>query len=109
MQYLQYPNQLMKPQINKYSILFTALLSLFVLCMPLSGCRLLKHDKRTQAEKKQQAEAKKADAEYAKACKQHMKNQSDAAKKMMKRTKKKAAKFNKPFKHLGKSKTKCST
>ena len=47
---------------------------------------MLKHDKKTEADKKQQAEAKKADAEYTKAGKQHNKNQSKAARKMMKST-----------------------
>ena len=59
---------------------------MLVLNVPLSGCRMLKHDKKTEADKKQQAEAKKADAEYTKAGKQHNKNQSKAARKMMKST-----------------------
>ncbi len=88
-------------------ILLIALLILISFAFTGSGCRLLKRDKQSMAEKKQAESAKKADAEYEKALKQHYNHQSKDAKKMMKRTKKQAAKYNKPKRRKRFSKTKC--
>jgi len=63
-----------------------------------TGCRLLRRDKQSIAEKKQKETDKKSTAEYEKARKQHYEHQSKEAKKMMKRTQKKADKLNKPKK-----------
>jgi hypothetical protein len=94
---------------NKGKILFlSALLFLFGLTFTASGCRLLKRDKQSESEKKQRAAEKKATAEYEKARKQHYNHQSKEAKKMMKRTDKKAAKVNKPMKRKWYQGSKCN-
>ena len=72
-----------------------------------TGCRLLKRDKQSMAEKKAEEADKKATAEYEKARKQHYAHQSKDAKKMMKSTKKNAAKYNQPKKRKAFSTTKC--
>jgi len=89
-------------------ILLAAILILGAFTFTGSGCRLLKRDKKSKAEKKTQEADKKADAEYEKAREQHYKHQSKETRKMMKKTKKQAAKFNKPLKRKGSSKTKCN-
>jgi hypothetical protein len=71
------------------------------------GCRILKKDKQSEALKKQEDADKAATAEYAKAKKEYYDNQSKETKKMMKRTQKRAAKFNKPMQRKGLNKTKC--
>ncbi|MDO9256349.1 MAG: hypothetical protein Q7U54_12610 [Bacteroidales bacterium] len=73
-----------------------------------TGCRLLKRDKRAVAEKKTEEADKKLDAEYEKARQQHYDHQTKEAKKMMKRTKKKALKSNMPKKRKAQSKNTCS-
>ena len=72
-----------------------------------SGCRLLKHDKKEIAEKKQAKADQKFNDEYEKAVNKHKKNQSKQAKAMMKKTKKDAARYNKPKKRGLFSGTKC--
>jgi len=72
-----------------------------------SGCRLLKHDKKEIAEKKQAQADQKFNDEYEKAVNKHQKNQSKQAKAMMKKTKKDAARYNKPKKRGLFSGTKC--
>lgn len=67
----------------------------------------MKHDKKDIAEKKQEAADQKFNDEYEKALKQHTKNQSKQAKAMMKKTKKDAARYNKPKKRGFFSSTKC--
>jgi hypothetical protein len=72
-----------------------------------SGCRLLKHDKKEIAEKKQAQADQKFNNEYEQAVNKHKKNQSKQAKAMMKKTKKDAARYNKPKKRGLFSGTKC--
>jgi hypothetical protein len=72
-----------------------------------TGCRILKRDKQSVAEKKQAEADKKATAEYEKARKAHYNNQSKEAKKSMKHTEKQAAKYNKPRKRSWLSSKKC--
>jgi hypothetical protein len=72
-----------------------------------SGCRLLKHDKKEIAEKKQAQADQKFNNEYEQAVNKHKKNQSKQAKAMMKKTKKDAARYNKPKKRGLFSVTKC--
>jgi len=72
-----------------------------------SGCHLLKHDKREIAEKKQEAADQKFNDEYVNAVKKHNKNQSKQAKAMIKKSKKDAARYNKPKKRGLFSGTKC--
>lgn len=74
----------------------------------VTSCRILKKDKQSIAEKKQNEADKKAVAEYEKAAKQHYNHQSKDAKKMMKKTKKRAAKFNAPRRRKGHTKSTCS-
>lgn len=93
---------------NSRIILVLTIILLAAFTFAGSGCRLLKRDKQTMAEKKKNDADKKASAEYEKARKQHYKNQSKAAKKMMKQTNRKAAKFNKPMKRKRFSSTKCN-
>lgn len=85
------------------AILFTAIIS-----FTGSSCSILRRDKQSAAEKKQQEADKQASAEYEKARKQHYRNQSKEAKKMMKKTKKQADGFNKPKRRKGFNKTKCN-
>jgi len=92
-----------------YRYILVVFLSILICVVPISGCHLLKHDKKSEVERKQQAEAKQAEAEYAKACRQHQKNQNKATRKMMKQTKKKAAKVNRPIRRKRKSGPKCSS
>ena len=87
--------------------MFAALLLLAAFSFAGSGCRLLKRDKQSVAEKKQHEADKKVSAEYDKALDQHYKNQSNDAKKMMKKTKKQASRFNKPMKRKGNTKSTC--
>lgn len=54
-----------------------------------TGCRILKKDKQSVAEKKKAEADKKAYEEYEKASKQHYDIQTKETKKMMKKTKKK--------------------
>lgn len=97
-------------QVVKHSriILMATILILAAFTFMGTGCRLLKRDKQSMAEKKTKEADKKADAEYEKARKQHYDHQTKAAKKMMKRTDKKAAKYNMPRKRKAFSKIKCS-
>ena len=88
-------------------ILLTVILLLTALTFTGTGCRLLKHDKKAVAEKKQADSDKKFNEEYEKAKKQHYKNQSKEAKAMMKQTKKESAKYNKPKKRKLFSGLKC--
>jgi type VI protein secretion system component VasK len=98
----------MKQSGSKSRIFLVTLLMLFgTLTFTSSGCRILKRDKQSAAEKKQAEADKKASEEYEKAKKQHYKHQSKDAKKMMKQTKKEAAKINKPLRKRGLNKTKC--
>jgi hypothetical protein len=99
----------MNNPLNKGRLLFlTAMLFLAAFTFTASGCRLLKRDKQSMAEKKQAEVNKKASAEYEKARKQHYDHQSKDAKKMMKRTQKQATKFNQPMRRKGFNKTKCN-
>jgi len=99
----------MKYPVNKSRLLFlAAMLFLAAFTFTASGCRLLKRDKQSMAEKKQVEVNKKASAEYEKARKQHYDHQSKDAKKMMKRTQKQATKFNQPMRRKGFNKTKCN-
>ena len=79
-------------------ILAFVIIALTAFTFTSSGCRLLKHDKRQIAEKKQAQADQKFNDEYEKAVKKHNKNQSKQAKAMMKQTKKDAARYNKPKK-----------
>jgi type VI protein secretion system component VasK len=88
-------------------LLFISIVMLSALTFTGSGCRLLRRDSKSVAEKKQAEADKKATAEYEKARKAHYKHQSKDARKMMKRTKKQASQFNKPMKRKAFSKTKC--
>jgi type VI protein secretion system component VasK len=88
-------------------IRLSAILILTAFIFSGTGCRLLKRDKQSMAEKKTEEANKKATAEYEQARKQHYTHQSKDAKKMMKRTKKNAAKYNKPKKRKAFSNTKC--
>lgn len=88
--------------------LSVAILILVIFTFTGTGCRLLKRDKQAVAEKKTEEAAKKADAEYEKARKQHYDHQTKEAKKMMKRTKKQASEYNKPKKRKRFSKLTCS-
>jgi type VI protein secretion system component VasK len=97
-----------KPASKGRLLLLTAILVLMAFSFTGSGCRLLKRDKQSIAEKKQGEADKKATAEYEKARKQHYTHQSKEAKKMMKRTQKQASKFNKPMKRKAFSNTKCN-
>jgi cytochrome c biogenesis protein ResB len=83
------------------------MLLLSVFNISFSGCRILKRDKQSMADKKAEEADKKATAEYEKARKQHYSHQSKEAKKMMKQTKKKASAYNKPKKRKTFSGTKC--
>jgi len=95
--------------VNKSRLLFlAAMLFLAAFTFTASGCRLLKRDKQSMAEKKQVEVNKKASAEYEKARKKHYDHQSKDAKKMMKRTQKQATKFNQPMRRKGFNKTKCN-
>jgi len=88
-------------------ILVSAIIALTAFTFTGSGCRLLKHDKKEIAEKKQAEADQKSNDEYEKARKQHYKNQSKQAKAMMKQTKKDASRYNKPKKRGIFSGTKC--
>jgi len=88
-------------------ILLSAILVLIVFAFTGTGCRLLKHDKQSVAEKKKEEADKKATAEYEKARKQHYEHQSKDTKKMMKQTKKESARYNKPKKRKLFSGIKC--
>lgn len=79
--------------INSIKILVILILSVFVLTG--TGCHILKRDKQSIAEKKQEAADKKVMAEYNKGRKGHYRNQSKESKYMMKQSKKRAAKLNK--------------
>ncbi len=96
-----------KPNYLSRLLLVSVLLMLAFFTMTASGCRVLKRDKASMAEKKKEAADKKGVAEYDKALKQHYKHQSKEAKKMMKRTRKQSAKYNKPLKRRVFSSTKC--
>jgi hypothetical protein len=88
-----------KTSLKSRLILIFSIVFLTTFVFTGTSCRLLKHDKQAAAEKKQ-ADAKKAsNAEYEKALKHHYDIQNKETKKMMKRTKKKADKNNKPKKH----------
>ncbi len=87
--------------------LISVILMLTAFTFTGSGCRLLKSDKQSVAEKKKAEADKKADAEYEKARKQHFDHQSKEAKAMMKKTKKQAAKANKSRKRKAFSGVKC--
>ena len=88
-------------------ILASVIVALTAFTLTGSGCRLLKHDKRESAEKKQEAADQKFNDEYENAVKKHTKNQSKQAKAMMKKSKKDAARYNKPKKRGLFSGTKC--
>ena len=88
-------------------ILASVIVALTAFTLTGSGCRLLKHDKREIAEKKQEAADQKFNDEYENAVKKHTKNQSKQAKAMMKKSKKDAARYNKPKKRGLFSGTKC--
>lgn len=102
------PHQMKRPVYQSRLFLLTAILLLTSFTFLGSGCRLLKRDKQSQAEKKQEEASKAANAEYEKALKQHYKHQNKDTKKMMKRTKKQAATYNKPKKRKGLFKPKCN-
>jgi len=89
-------------------VLLSTLLVLTAFTLTGTGCRLLKRDKQSIAEKKAEEANKEATAEYEKARKQHFAHQSKDAKKMMKQTKKNAAAYNKPKKRKAFSSTKCN-
>lgn len=76
--------------------------------MLVTGCRILKKDKQSVAEKKKAEADMKAYEEYEKASKQHYDIQTKETKKMMKKTRKKASHFNKPLRRRGLNKTKCN-
>ncbi len=95
------------PGLQRFLKLFTVIVIVLSFTFAGSGCRVLKRDKQSMAEKKQAKESKQASAEYEKAVKKHHKRQSKEAKKMMKKTRKKAAKFNKPKERKGLFKKKC--
>ncbi len=88
-------------------ILASVIITLTAFTFTGSGCRLLKHDKKEIAEKKQKAADQKFNDEYVKAVKKHNKNQSKQAQAMMKQTKKDASRYNKPKKRRIFSGTKC--
>ena len=88
-------------------ILASVIVALTAFTLTGSGCRLLKHDKREIAEKKQEAADQKFNDEDENAVKKHTKNQSKQAKAMMKKSKKDAARYNKPKKRGLFSGTKC--
>jgi type VI protein secretion system component VasK len=90
------------------TFLLASILVLTIFAFTGTGCRLLKRDKQSMAEKKTEEADKKMDAEYEKARKQHYDHQTKEAKKMMKRTKKKASKSNMPKKRKAQSKNTCS-
>jgi len=87
--------------------LFTSVMMLTTFSFTGIGCRVLKRDKQTIADKKAEEADKKVEAEYEKARKQHYAHQNKETKKMMKRTKKQAAKYNEPRKRKLLSSTKC--
>jgi hypothetical protein len=87
--------------------ILAAFVVLIGITVAASGCSLLNRDKQSIAEKKSEEAEKKANAEYEKALKQHYNHQSKDAKKMMKNTKKQAAKVNKPKKRKWFAGTKC--
>ena len=88
-------------------ILASVIITLTAFTFTGSGCRLLKHDKKEIAEKKQAKADQKSNDEYLKAVKKHNKNQSKRAQAMMKQTKKDASRYNKPKKRGLFSGTKC--
>lgn len=90
----------------KQSILF--MLLLLIPTFFSTSCRVFRHDSKSVAEKKQQKADKAATAEFNKAEKAHIKNQSKSTRSMMKSTKKKAGKNNAFKKRKGKSKNTCS-
>jgi hypothetical protein len=96
-----------KSGIKGQMLLLFAIVCLCVSAFIYQSCSLLIKDKQSVSETKQQKADKRASAEYEKAREQHYKNQSKAAKKMMKRTGKQASDFNKPMKRKGFNKTKC--
>jgi len=73
-----------------------------------TSCRVFRHDSKSVAEKKQKKVEKEAMAEFKKAEKQHIKNQSKSTRQMMKGTKKKAGIYNGPKRKRGFRKTKCN-
>jgi ABC-type cobalt transport system substrate-binding protein len=95
---------------RKHSSVWLAVIPILLLTVfiaSFSGCRILKRDKQSIADKKAEQADKKATAEYEKARKQHYSHQSKEAKKMMKKTKKNASAYNKPKKRKTFSGTKC--
>jgi len=88
-------------------LLITSVMMLATLTLTGTGCRLLKRDKQSIADKKAEKADKKVNEDYEKARKQHYAHQNKDTKKMMKRTKKQAAKYNKPRKRKLFSGTKC--
>ena len=73
-----------------------------------TSCRVLRPDSKSIAEKKQKKADKEALAEFEKARKGHVKNQSKDTRKMMKSTRKKAGKYNGFKKRNGKGSNTCS-
>jgi hypothetical protein len=96
-----------KSHFRKQIIFFCSILLLTAFTLAGSGCHILKKDKKTVAEKKQEKTEKKAAIEYEKARKKHLKNQSKSTKEMMKQTRKQASKYNKPRKRGFFSNKKC--
>lgn len=96
-----------KPVYHNRLLLIAAIMMLVAFIFPATGCRLLKRDKQSMAEKKTKEADKSADDEYEKARKQLYNHQSKETKKRMKQTKKQAAKYNKPMKRKAFSGTKC--
>ena len=95
---------------TQYRSLLILLSAILILSFTFTdtGCSLLKKDKQTQAEKKQENSDKQTNAEYEKARKQHYAHQSKDVKKMMKGTQKQASKYNRPRKRKAFSGIKCS-
>lgn len=85
---------------NKFSVAI-------LLILVLTGCSLIRPSQTKKAEKKQKKIEQQSRGEYEKAVSQHYNNQSDATKKMMKQSKKKAAKLNSPKLRSGKTKKNC--
>lgn len=98
-------NQTLK---HSRTFLLASILILTTLTFTGTGCRLLKRDKRSVAEKKSEEADKKLNTEYENARKQHYNHQTKEAKKMMKHSEKKASKSNMPKRRKAHAKNTCS-